>query len=97
MFAKVKHSFYFDFLELLHEWSNTLPLTLIAIDEAHCVSSWGHDFRASYRKLGELRNLIPDVPILAVTATATEKVRIDIIKTLQLRYLNQHYYNLLIG
>ncbi|CAH1115190.1 unnamed protein product [Psylliodes chrysocephalus] len=71
--------------ELLHEWSNTLPLTLIAIDEAHCVSSWGHDFRASYRKLGELRNLIPDVPILAVTATATEKVRIDIIKTLQLR------------
>lgn len=60
-------------------------LTLIAIDEAHCVSQWGHDFRPDYRKLGEIRAIIPKVPILAVTATATSHVREDIAKMLHMR------------
>lgn len=60
-------------------------LTLIAIDEAHCISKWGHDFRAAYRGLCCLRNWCPDVPILAMTATATHKVQQDIINNLNLR------------
>ena len=57
---------------------------LIAIDEAHCVSQWGHDFRSSYRNLASLRRIFDDVPIIALTATATATVRQDIIKNLQL-------------
>ncbi|XP_015581828.1 ATP-dependent DNA helicase Q-like 3 isoform X2 [Ricinus communis] len=60
-------------------------LNLIAIDEAHCISTWGHDFRASYRKLSSLRNLFPDVPILALTATAVPKVQKDVIESLCLQ------------
>ncbi|XP_050100015.1 Werner syndrome ATP-dependent helicase-like [Anopheles aquasalis] len=60
-------------------------LALIAIDEAHCLSKWGHDFRPAYRNLGLVRDLCPDVPILAVTATATPKVRDDIVQSLHLR------------
>uniref|UniRef100_A0A182RHY8 ATP-dependent DNA helicase n=1 Tax=Anopheles funestus TaxID=62324 RepID=A0A182RHY8_ANOFN len=59
-------------------------LALIAIDEAHCVSKWGHDFRPAYRKLGLIRQICPKVPILAVTATATQKVRDDIAQCLKL-------------
>ena len=61
----------------------SLPISLIAIDEAHCISEWGHDFRPDYRKLAELRARFPDTPVMALTATATERVRDDI--TAQLR------------
>ncbi|KAL3678762.1 hypothetical protein R1sor_021718 [Riccia sorocarpa] len=60
-------------------------LSLVAIDEAHCISSWGHDFRPSYRKLSSLRSNLPDVPILALTATAAKKVQDDIVKSLALQ------------
>ncbi len=56
-----------------------------AVDEAHCISEWGHDFRPDYRRLAELRRVFPEVPILALTATATERVRSDIVSSLQLR------------
>jgi len=57
----------------------------IAIDEAHCVSQWGHDFRPEYRKLGSLRSHFPKAAVHAFTATATEKVRLDIVEQLQLK------------
>ena len=60
-------------------------LSLVAIDEAHCISMWGHDFRPEYRQLGQLRQRFPHVTIGAYTATATDPVRQDIIRQLQLR------------
>ncbi|KAM7260883.1 hypothetical protein ACFE04_026358 [Oxalis oulophora] len=60
-------------------------LSLIAIDEAHCISAWGHDFRPSYRKLLSLRSRFPDVPILALTATAAPKVQDDVMESLCLQ------------
>ncbi|KAK9817749.1 hypothetical protein WJX72_001612 [[Myrmecia] bisecta] len=59
-------------------------LCLVAVDEAHCVSEWGHDFRPEYRKLGELRRFLPEVPFMALTATATPKVQDDIVTSLSL-------------
>ncbi len=61
-----------------------LDLRLIAIDEAHCISEWGHDFRPDYRALSDLRALFPTVPVMALTATATEHVRDDIVNQLDL-------------
>lgn len=59
-------------------------LTMIAVDEAHCISSWGHDFREAYKKLDILKKYIPHVPVLALTATATDTVRQDIVSMLKL-------------
>jgi len=61
-----------------------LPLSLIAIDEAHCVSQWGHDFRPDYRTLGRLAEMFPGVPRIAVTATADARTREDILRSLRL-------------
>lgn len=69
-----------EFAAVLH----TLPISLFAIDEAHCISEWGHDFRPEYRNLNQLRAKFPTIPIIALTATATEKVRADIVKQLAL-------------
>ena len=63
----------------------TLPLALFAVDEAHCVSQWGHDFRPEYIALGRLRELFPGVPLIALTATADEATRADVIEKLGLR------------
>ncbi|MCK9352227.1 MAG: RecQ family ATP-dependent DNA helicase [Candidatus Pacebacteria bacterium] len=63
----------------------TLKISLFAVDEAHCISEWGHDFRPDYRNLKYLREKFPAVPIIALTATATEKVREDIVHQLRLR------------
>jgi ATP-dependent DNA helicase RecQ len=60
-------------------------VNLLAIDEAHCISEWGHDFRPEYRQLAELRPLFPTAPMMALTATATERVRKDIVTLLKLR------------
>ncbi|MGL2963241.1 RecQ family ATP-dependent DNA helicase [Flavobacterium sp. RSB2_4_14] len=61
-----------------------LPINLIAIDEAHCVSQWGHDFRPAYLKIAKLKEYFPKVPFLALTASATPRVKEDIILQLQL-------------
>ena len=68
---------------------DTLNVNFVAVDEAHCISMWGHEFRPDYRKLGELRRGLPDVPFLALTATATEQVREDIVKQLHLQQPQQ--------
>ena len=61
-----------------------IDINFFVIDEAHCVSEWGHEFREDYRKLGFLKTLFPDIPISAFTATATKSVQEDIVKTLSI-------------
>jgi ATP-dependent DNA helicase RecQ len=68
-------------IEMLRQWN----VAQFAIDEAHCISEWGHDFRPEYRQLAKLRDVFPGVPFMALTATATERVRGDIVKHLRLR------------
>lgn len=62
-----------------------MAIGLIAVDEAHCISQWGHDFRPAYRRIKELRARLPDVPVLALTASATEAVATDIMQELLFR------------
>jgi ATP-dependent DNA helicase RecQ len=69
------------FLADLQRWN----VRRIAVDEAHCISEWGHDFRPEYRQIADLRGLFPNVPFMALTATATGRVREDIITHLKLR------------
>lgn len=78
------------FLSLLDQVEENVGLSLLAVDEAHCVSEWGHDFRPEYRQLGQLRNRYAHVPMLALTATATERVRYDILTQLRLRKPHIH-------
>mmetsp|Transcript_94751 Transcript_94751/g.203554 ORF Transcript_94751/g.203554 Transcript_94751/m.203554 type:complete len:950 (+) Transcript_94751:148-2997(+) len=70
--------------ELLRRAHAARGIALVAVDEAHCVSEWGHDFRPKYQKLGLVREALPAVPILGVTATATPAVRADIARSLRL-------------
>ena len=67
------------------DWLKKIPVSFFAIDEAHCISEWGHEFRPEYRQLSRLREHFPDRPIAAFTASATRRVRHDIIHQLQLR------------
>lgn len=71
--------------ELVRVRISYMNVNLIAIDEAHCISQWGYDFRPPYLKVKELREILPDVPVLALTATATPEVRTDIIEKLELK------------
>src|SRR6266478_5570970 len=66
-------------------WMQSVPIAFFAIDEAHCISEWGHEFRPEYRQLSRLRAHFPDHPIAAFTASATQRVRHDILHQLQLR------------
>src|SRR5687768_11942859 len=71
--------------DLFKEYLPALGVNLIAVDEAHCISQWGYDFRPSYLKIAELREELPDIPLLALTASATPDVQQDIIEKLQLK------------
>jgi len=66
-------------------WLRQVPISFFAIDEAHCISEWGHEFRPEYRQLSSLRGKFPDCPIAAFTASATRHVRHDILAQLELR------------
>lgn len=72
-------------VESFQDFLRKLPISLVAIDEAHCISQWGHDFRPDYRNLKMLRQIAPSAPVIALTATATGRVRTDIIRELGLR------------
>jgi ATP-dependent DNA helicase RecQ len=74
--------------EIFKARAKKMKVNLIAVDEAHCISQWGYDFRPGYLKIAELRDLLPGVPVLALTATATPDVVIDIQK--QLLFKKQH-------
>ncbi|MBW4623579.1 MAG: DNA helicase RecQ [Cyanosarcina radialis HA8281-LM2] len=78
------------FLPFLEQLHSNVGISAFAIDEAHCISQWGHDFRPEYRQLRQLRQLYNGVPVLALTATATKVVREDIIQQLALRQPDVH-------
>ena len=72
-------------VETTVQWLQNVPVSMFAIDEAHCISEWGHEFRPEYRQMSRLRQKFPDQPIAAFTASATQRVRHDIIEQLKLR------------
>lgn len=71
--------------ELMKERAKKMNISLLAVDEAHCISQWGYDFRPPYLQIAEFRRLIPQVPVIALTATATDQVRVDIQEKLDFR------------
>ncbi len=81
LYVAPERLFQLSFMKSLGEW----PVERVAIDEAHCISEWGHDFRPEYRRLVELRERFPKIPFMALTATATERVRKDIVAQLHLK------------
>jgi len=70
-----------NFIDQISQW----PLSMVAVDEAHCISQWGHDFRPEYAALGQLRQRLPTVPFIALTATADDTTRLDIVRLLGLQ------------
>lgn len=70
--------------DLVRDRLKNIKISLIAVDEAHCISQWGHDFRPAYRLINEFRATLQNVPLLAVTATATKKVKEDILENLKI-------------
>ncbi|WP_416439456.1 RecQ family ATP-dependent DNA helicase [Phnomibacter sp. MR] len=76
---------------LFKEYLPAMDINLIAVDEAHCVSQWGYDFRPSYLQIAQLREELPTVPILALTASATPSVQQDIMEKLQFSMARKHF------
>lgn len=77
-------------LSLFDAMLSRITICLIAIDEAHCISSWGHDFRPAYTQLGYLKNKFPEIPIIALTATADKATRKDICNQLNIPHATQY-------
>ena len=73
------------FIDRLKLLADRGAISLLAVDEAHCLSEWGHDFRVDYARIGAFRDAIPGVPICALTATAVMRVRSDIVNSLRMR------------
>jgi len=78
------------FAPFLEQVRSQVGISAFAVDEAHCVSAWGHDFRPEYRQIKQLRQRYPDIPMLALTATATKRVQQDIVQQLTLRQPSIH-------
>ena len=76
------------FIERIKRVQESRGVSLIAVDEAHCISQWGYDFRPAYLEIVSLRNLLPDVPVMALTATATPEVKKDICEKLHFKDFN---------